>query len=61
MIRAAYDRAKEKLDSLGSALEQAKQDFGENSAEALKAQNAIIGRLLRSITSARNSTTRRAT
>lgn len=40
LIQGEYDRAKEKLDQLGKALEDAKREFGENSEEALKAENA---------------------
>lgn len=40
LLQGEYDRAKNKLDDLGKALEDAKREFGENSDEALKAQNA---------------------
>lgn len=40
LIQGEYDRAKEKLDQLGNELEQTKKEFGENSEEALKAEQA---------------------
>ena len=40
LLQDQYDRAREKLDNLGKALDDAKRDFGENSNEALKAENA---------------------
>ena len=35
-----YEKQKSELDNLGAALEKAKRDFGEQSEEAVKAQNA---------------------
>lgn len=40
LIQGQYDRAKEKLDQLGKALDDARRDFGENSDEALRAEQA---------------------
>lgn len=40
LISGEYDRAKGRLAELGTALENAKQEFGENSDEALRAQKA---------------------
>lgn len=40
LISGEYDRAKQRLDELGQALENAKREFGENSKEALRAENA---------------------
>lgn len=40
LIQGQYDRATEKLDQLGKALDAARRDFGENSDEALRAEQA---------------------
>lgn len=40
LINSEYTRAVDKLGDLGKALEQAKKEYGENSIEAGKAQNA---------------------
>lgn len=40
LIQGEYDRAKAKLHDLEDALEQSKQEFGENSDEALDAEKA---------------------
>lgn len=40
LITSQYDRARGTLDSLGAELENAKKEFGDNSAEASKAQSA---------------------
>lgn len=40
LIQGQYDRAREKLDELGKALDDARREFGENSEEALKAEAA---------------------
>lgn len=39
-LKAQSDRAKEKLSALADELENAKREFGENSEQALRAQNA---------------------
>lgn len=40
ILQAQAERAAKKLDALANELDAAKREFGENSAEALKAQNA---------------------
>lgn len=40
LISSQYERAKSTLDGLGAELENAKKEFGDNSAEASKAQSA---------------------
>ena len=40
LITGEYDQAREKLSKLGSELDQVKKDFGDNSVQATRAQNA---------------------
>lgn len=40
VVQSEYDRAKTKLDDLANALQRAKDEFGDNSSQASKAQNA---------------------
>lgn len=40
VISGEYDRAKKRLSELGNELDQVKRDFGDNSAQAAKAQRA---------------------